>query len=118
MTAIHTSGGLNVLNGNLGMTSPVGHIDWFPNGGTSQPGCGALIVDNVICHHLRAVDLLIESLEHKCQMDSYPCESWTAYKLGRCRNAKSDSEFGYPANRGAHGNHYFETTAFYPYCKR
>ena len=31
---IHTCGGY------LGFASPLGHIDFYPNGGTRQPGCG------------------------------------------------------------------------------
>lgn len=31
---IHTCGGY------LGFSSPLGHIDFYPNGGTRQPGCG------------------------------------------------------------------------------
>lgn len=45
---LHTNGG----SLGLGFGQPIGNIDFFPNGGSIQPGC----LTN-ICHHLRAVDL-------------------------------------------------------------
>lgn len=36
--AIHTFSGY-LIQGKLGTTHNVGHIDYFVNGGTSQPGC-------------------------------------------------------------------------------
>lgn len=46
--AIHTNGGAF----GLGIGSPIGHADFFPNGGSIQAGC----ITNP-CSHLRAVDL-------------------------------------------------------------
>jgi pancreatic triacylglycerol lipase len=47
---IHTNGPTLVLVG-AGIGAPIGHADFFPNGGTSQPGC----LTNT-CSHGRAVD--------------------------------------------------------------
>ena len=48
---IHTNGPTVVLVG-AGIGAPIGHADFFPNGGDSQPGC----LTNT-CSHGRAVDL-------------------------------------------------------------
>lgn len=41
--AIHTSSGWTVLQKSLGMGKPYGHVDFYPNGGRNQPGCGGLL---------------------------------------------------------------------------
>uniref|UniRef100_A0A182P7C7 Lipase domain-containing protein n=1 Tax=Anopheles epiroticus TaxID=199890 RepID=A0A182P7C7_9DIPT len=51
---IHTNGGL------LGFLHPIGTADFYPNGGTHQPGCGLNVVG--LCSHSRAWELFVESL--------------------------------------------------------
>lgn len=52
---IHTNGK------GLGMFGNIGNTDFYPNGGSSQPGCGW----NLSCSHQRAVDYFKESLKSK-----------------------------------------------------
>lgn len=52
--AIHTNGGI----WGSGIGAPIGHVDFFPNGGSIQPGC----LTNT-CHHLRAVDFFSKQYE-------------------------------------------------------
>ncbi|XP_050079393.1 endothelial lipase-like [Anopheles maculipalpis] len=51
---IHTNGGL------LGFLHPIGTADFYPNGGTHQPGCGLNVL---MCSHSRAWELFVESLQ-------------------------------------------------------
>uniref|UniRef100_A0A182QWX0 Lipase domain-containing protein n=1 Tax=Anopheles farauti TaxID=69004 RepID=A0A182QWX0_9DIPT len=63
---IHTNGG------GLGMMDPIGTADFYPNGGTDQPGCELELVG--ICSHSRSYELLVDSL-------GTPGEKLTAYKV-------------------------------------
>jgi len=51
--SIHTNGGLL----GAGIADRISNADFWPNGGSSQPGCLT-----AICHHNRAVDLYVESI--------------------------------------------------------
>ncbi|XP_065219720.1 pancreatic triacylglycerol lipase-like, partial [Planococcus citri] len=85
---IHSDAKPFVLFG-LGIMSPIGHVDYYANGGITQPGC-PVNVDNanfnlnsiedfgkfnfftigsiVACAHLRAIDYFTEALESDCIM--------------------------------------------------
>ncbi|KAI4502880.1 hypothetical protein M0802_001924 [Mischocyttarus mexicanus] len=71
---IHTNGKL-LSNLGLGLPEPIGHVDFYPNGGKSQPGChesnktyfGYLpipqkYIQQAICNHGRSYIYLTESL--------------------------------------------------------
>ncbi|XP_036901458.1 phospholipase A1 member A isoform X1 [Sturnira hondurensis] len=79
--AIHTD------TDNLGIRIPVGHVDYFVNGGQDQPGCPTSIYAGysyLICDHMRAVHLYISALENSCPLTAFPCASYKAFLAGRC----------------------------------
>lgn len=56
LEVLHTSGGI------LGFMDPLGHADFYVNGGTKQPGCG---LDPVrVCAHMRAYALYAEMVRN------------------------------------------------------
>jgi len=114
--------------GGLGMQQPVGHIDFYPNGGEAQPGCSFLEfpylpsisgdveditlppADNVArnlfaCGHNRVIDLYIDSIVNtdSCPMIGIQCESYEQFSTGACYTCKIDGEscsiMGYKATK-------------------
>ncbi|KAM8905955.1 phospholipase A1 member A isoform 2-T2 [Lycaon pictus] len=79
--AIHTD------TDNLGIRIPVGHVDYFVNGGQDQPGCPTFIhagYSYLICDHMRAVYLYISALENSCPLMAFPCATYKAFLAGQC----------------------------------
>ncbi|XP_002758822.1 phospholipase A1 member A isoform X2 [Callithrix jacchus] len=79
--AIHTD------TDKLGIQIPVGHVDYFVNGGQDQPGCPTFLhagYHYLLCDHMRAVDLYISVLENSCPLMAFPCASYKAFLAGHC----------------------------------
>ncbi|NXU53306.1 LIPH Lipase, partial [Turnix velox] len=71
----------------LGYTEALGHIDFYPNGGTDQPGCPLTIFSGLQyfkCDHQRSVFLFLSSLNQSCSITAYPCDSYRSYRNGKC----------------------------------
>ncbi|XP_018375101.1 PREDICTED: pancreatic lipase-related protein 2-like [Trachymyrmex cornetzi] len=132
---IHTDGSQDFMDG-FGLLKPIGHIDFFPNGGREQPGCNDiknsvvvshlkedLLDKNIACSHLRAFQLYIESVRsqnEKCRFIAWPCQQGgISYAKGTCFPMEStnwNQEMGYAANRGPLGSYYLATKAETPFC--
>ena len=98
VTVIHTNSKA-FISGGLGIGQPVGHIDFYPNGGQYQPGCdndvaGSMRLGNGSlvrgfkkyhgCHHLKSYDYFIESINTQCPFIAVPCASWSLFQEGGC----------------------------------
>ncbi|XP_040836353.1 lipase member I [Ochotona curzoniae] len=71
----------------LGIGEPLGHVDFYPNGGRKQPGCPKSIlsgIDYIKCNHQRAVYLFMAALESNCNFVSFPCQSYQDFKTSLC----------------------------------
>lgn len=74
---------IHTCAGTIGMTKPIGDADFYPNGGSSQPGCNTL---NLQCRHGRSYEYYIESLERSSFL-AFQCESFDSMQNGNCNTA-------------------------------
>ncbi|XP_067849124.1 phospholipase A1 member A [Heptranchias perlo] len=80
---------------NFGISRPVGHIDFYLNGGKDQPGCRPTSISSVykfvICDHMRAVHLYISSIKKHCPLVAFPCQTYEDFTNGQCVNCHNHS---------------------------
>lgn len=95
---IHTDA-LPFSSGGLGMRMPLGHVDFYPNGGYNNPGCDVRMQDYIeqekgslfrgiqqflSCNHIRSHQFMTESLRTKCPFAGITCESYDDFRHGNC----------------------------------
>ncbi|KAK7090923.1 inactive pancreatic lipase-related protein 1-like isoform X2 [Littorina saxatilis] len=128
---IHTDGAdFNLLQG-YGLKDPVGHVDFYPNGGVDQPGCTDSAVlgilgavggghdNSIACSHSRSHEYFTESINSNCRFDSHPCNSWADYEKGTCHGCPTGGcpQMGFNAvESSARGSYYVSTAESSPYC--
>lgn len=109
---IHTGAGV------LGQWGPNGHVDFYVNGGTSQPGCGGGIYETLACDHQKVTPYFIESITTKVGFWAAPCSNLVLYLIGWCTNEETKYiKMGEDVPRSARGIYYLDTNARKPYAK-
>ncbi|XP_072253543.1 phospholipase A1 member A isoform X1 [Leuresthes tenuis] len=78
----------------FGISIPVGHVDFFLNGGKDQTGCARSrfasilvyfpVYGYVICDHMRAVHVYMSALKSMCPLMGIPCSSYEDFMKGNC----------------------------------
>lgn len=68
-----------------GVLSAVGHVDFYLNGGFSQPGCEDRNGELGGCNHDRAAIYYAESITTEKGFYGYHCRDWYAYMAGTCQ---------------------------------
>ncbi|KAJ8390625.1 hypothetical protein AAFF_G00102310 [Aldrovandia affinis] len=116
----------------LGFREPLGHIDFYANGGADQPGCPKTIFSGkeyFVCDHQRSVFLFLRSLNKTCNITAYPCSTYSDFLDGKCMQCDTFKPapcpiYGYYINQWKdtilHLNQtkaFFSTTANSPFCK-
>nr|BAO01446.1 pancreatic lipase [Thunnus orientalis] len=110
---IHTDGLPFNSKLGLGMSQPVGHIDFYPNGGELMPGCsrnrgrpadldafwqGTKKFD--ACNHVRAHQYYSESIVKPQGFLGYPCSDKDSFAAGKCLPcADKCPQMGHKADR-------------------
>lgn len=86
--AIHTN-----MDG-FGMAEPMGHVDFYANGGEYQPGDIPAIPCLVVCSHLRAIIYWWQALEHPKKFVGIKCESVQDARFANCYNGTETNYLG------------------------
>ncbi|XP_041858151.1 phospholipase A1 member A isoform X2 [Melanotaenia boesemani] len=72
----------------FGISIPVGHVDFFLNGGKDQTGCArsrfASMYGYVICDHMRALHVYMSALNGSCPLMGIPCSTYEDFLKGNC----------------------------------
>lgn len=131
---IHSNGETLILGG-LGAAQPLGHVDFYPNGGRVQHGCSNLFVGAVsdllpwaaaspegrsLCNHRRAYKFFTDSVSPKCHFPAFPCSDYDTFLEGRCfpcDGSRRCGNMGYYADRSlGRGQLYLLTREEEPFC--
>ncbi|XP_075235998.1 pancreatic lipase-related protein 2-like [Lycorma delicatula] len=94
------------IEGGLGMDEPIGHLDFYPNGGENQPGCDKGMMNYIQqeknsfikgirkflgCDHVRSLEYFTESVNTQCQFLAVECDSWKNFIAGECFDCDDDN---------------------------
>jgi pancreatic triacylglycerol lipase len=128
---MHTNGEAGIIL-NLGTMKPLGHMDFYPNGGGTQPGCifdpwtkpediDPMIDLTPACSHMRVLDLYIESMKGRFTNCKFISKSKCTdpYNIpGSCTTGSTArGAMGFFANTyEEHGIFYLTTSRNDPYC--
>ncbi|XP_066270859.1 pancreatic triacylglycerol lipase-like [Branchiostoma lanceolatum] len=124
---IHTDGS-SILTVGFGLDQPVGDVDFYPEGGARQPGCGTETIPSKIfsdgfqsaeralsCSHSRAIELFTKDTTGRHLLS---CMCWDDYEAGDCNDcAGRCSVMGFHADKhGGRGSLYLNTNDKDPFC--
>ncbi|MCI4387050.1 hypothetical protein PGIGA_G00069610 [Pangasianodon gigas] len=83
----------------FGYRDSLGHIDYYANGGSDQPGCPKTIFSGskyFKCDHQRSVFLYLDSMNQSRQITAYPCSDYSDFLDGKCLSCERFNSSGCP----------------------
>ncbi|PNI81624.1 LOW QUALITY PROTEIN: PNLIPRP1 isoform 3, partial [Pan troglodytes] len=95
---IHTDAAPLIPFLGFGTNQQMGHLDFFPNGGESMPGCKKNALSQIVdldgiwagtrdfvaCNHLRSYKYYLESILNPDGFAAYPCTSYKSFESDKC----------------------------------
>jgi pimeloyl-ACP methyl ester carboxylesterase len=106
---IHTDGAPRMISG-FGYLNTLGHVDFYPNGGSAQPTCASntgdvllqsfwdlvstlnieTSVNTVACNHMSAILYYTDSINTASPAYAYPCSDYKSFTEGLCTSCGSN----------------------------
>ncbi|XP_013775964.1 pancreatic triacylglycerol lipase-like [Limulus polyphemus] len=137
---IHTDTGSDIIPGN-GIEQSVGHLDFYPNNGDTQPGCILQPLDVILrrglikgfqqlvaCDHIRSIHYFLDSInDNTCEPIGVACDTWRDFINGNCidcgEGGRNCAFMGFKAdklrqykNETMNKKFYLTTRSTIPYC--
>lgn len=117
--AIHTNHQIRVprVQSRIGSRTPFGHIDFYPNGGATQPHCEDRWW-NLPCNHYASVDFFRASVQyrHLCTFTAGRCKRIDIMNPLMCTQGPMSSMGFFADMSKGRGIYYLQTQKFQPYC--
>lgn len=97
------------------MPMAIGHLDFYPNGGNTNPGCDKPMQHYILssgslslgfqqffsCNHVRSQEFFLESIKSNCSFTGVACDSYESFLEGRCTCKSGDRGFCLKMGLGA-----------------
>ncbi|KAI4461598.1 lipase [Holotrichia oblita] len=106
---IHTDAS-GFTSAGFGIIESIGHVDFYPNGGSRQPGCTQSVFEYISleksvfngvkkflgCNHLRSYELFTETINPKVGTIGITCPSYKEFQAGKCFNCTNKGSYCLP----------------------
>jgi len=129
---IHTNSGM-LWNGCLSIKKSIGHVDFYPAGGSHQPGCvEACIIPDLMCYNITIEDLIKGGCSHERSVSyfkesirtlnggneflSWHCSSWEDFTEGKCCDEDTAVMGEWIDTRASHGKYFLEVHQEKPFA--
>lgn len=101
----------------FGIAEPLGHIDFYVNGGEFQPSDIPYIPCLVLCSHVRAILYWWQAIEHPKKFIGVECDSVQEARFAKCYNNTKVNYLGLAADFRKPGIYYLQTHNEFPYFR-
>ncbi|CAL8126698.1 unnamed protein product [Orchesella dallaii] len=118
---IHVDGGnfFSRQEAHLGTKEAIGHVDFYPAGGSRQPSCPPktpATAKDFYCSHERGIFYFAESIGSPFAFPSCRCESWERFTRNQCECIGDDMAFmGEHCSRKNRGSYFLNVQRIEPY---
>lgn len=101
----------------FGMAAPVGHVNFYVNGGEYQPGDLFWMPCNVLCSHIRSFTIWIAALQNQDSFIAMKCSSVQEARLKNCYDKVPEitNVVGLKTDRSNEGIFFLATDNNFPY---